>query len=136
MEKNTEMKLAAANERMQRIRMARRLLTGEVKELLGHDQTENLVWKGSKVDLMEALYYVYEEETLCDDNGVPMPFARLVRGCCELLHVGLPCNPYQLACRGRQRKGRKHLSYMNRYLMLMDNGMQKPFWKNIVNVLS
>lgn len=117
--------------RMDRLREAKRQLTEEVAELMTHDAQERLEWTSSKVDLMEALYYVYEEGALTDDDGVPVAFRSLVARCCEVLHVTVPCNPYEMAQRGRQRKGVKHRNFMERYLLTAGNGCGKGLWKSI-----
>ena len=85
MKTNTEHLLATANERMKNLQAARQLLAEEMTALLDHHEEENLTWKGSKVDLMEAIYCTYESETMTDDYGMPVAFAELVRRCCCIL---------------------------------------------------
>ena len=135
MKTNTEHLLATANERMKNLQAARQLLAEEMTALLDHHEEENLTWKGSKVDLMEAIYCTYESETMTDDYGMPVAFAELVRRCCCILHVSVPRNPYEAACRGRRRKGIKRPSYMQRYQVMSSNGTRKALWKSISHIL-
>lgn len=114
--KNAEKLLAETNEKRARMRKARLSLTEEVRQIMKRGQTEKLYWKAPVIDLMEALYYVYEEGELTDEYGQPLSFLALVRSCSKLLHVKLPANPYCMAQRGKQRKGVKHQNFMTRYL--------------------
>ncbi len=132
MKENLNEQLAKARLRMDRLREARQTLTDEVTELMAHDVEEQLEWKGSKVDLMEALYYVFEDGMVTDDNGVPMAFRSIVARCCEVLHITVPCNPYEMAHRGRERKGVKHRNFMDRYLLTAQEDSGKGLWKHIV----
>ena len=99
-----------------RRREARLSMTAEVKDILTHSEDEGLLWTAPVIDLMEALYYVYEEGALVDDNQQPMAFLELVRRCTAVLHVKMPANPYRQAQRGRERKGVKHTSFLERYM--------------------
>lgn len=110
---------------------AKQQLATEVSLLMTHSDTEALSWTASKSDLMEILYCAYETETLRSDNGSPMPFLDIVRRCCRLLHVSVPSNPYHLARRARLRKGMRNMSYLDRYLFLVENNREVGLWKNI-----
>lgn len=132
MEEKLSERLAMANQHMERLRKAKVRLTEEVSELMGRNADEQLRWTASKVDLMEALYYAYEQGTIRDDEGVPVPFRTMVAQCCQVLHVGAPSNPYEMANRGRLRKGVKHRNFMERYLAATENrdGGLHEFWQS------
>jgi hypothetical protein len=133
MEKTIEKRIAAATEHMERMRKARQMMAEEVAQLMKHTPEEQLRWTRSKMDLMEALYYVFESGLLHDDMGIATTFAEIVRQCCSVLHVKVPGNPYLMAYRGRLRKGIKNISYMNRYLHLMESQQQNALWNSISN---
>lgn len=138
METNTlRQQTAAANERMQQLRESKEQLTLEVSTLMTHSGDEQLRWKGSVVDLMEALYCVFEQQTLTDEAGLPLPFLHIVRQCCQVLHVSMPRNPYQVATRGRNRKGIKSISFMRRYVRMRERGTgEKGLFSDISMALS
>lgn len=126
-----------ANERLMRRRRAQQLMAGEVKRLLEeHTEAEGLTWKGSTVDLMEVLYYAFEEGCMADDYGVPASFMQIVRQACLLLHTKVPTNPYETARRGQQRKGVKHLSYLDRYLIMVEKKSKNVLWNSISDAIA
>lgn len=123
---------AFASERQMRQRQAMTQMAQEVGQLLTeHYEQEGLTWTGSKADLMEALYYVFETGSLHDDYGILLTFADIVRRGCTLLHIEPPRNPYVMALRARQRKGMKNLSYMQRYQIMMEKYPENTLWTSI-----
>ena len=112
--------------------MAINRLAEETKLLLRQSERENLHWKGTRLDLMEALYEVYLNGSIRDDMGQPLPFMSLVRQACTILHVAVPRNPYDCARRGMQRKGLIRPNYLDRYQYLFAvRGNQEPLWEEI-----
>ncbi|WP_052342211.1 hypothetical protein [Xylanibacter brevis] len=112
-------------------REARLHLASEVAQILrNHSQDEQLHWKGSTVDLMEALHIAFLTNTLTNDEGQYMSFTAIVQSACEVLHVRMPRNPYKYAAQGRQRQGFRNRPYMDRYLFLLDNNPH-PLWQQI-----
>lgn len=108
--------------RQLRRRRGQEELAQEMKELLEqHSEADCLHWKGSRIDLMEALYYLFETNTLYNDSGNPVTFAELVRRACRLFHVPEPANPYEQARRGQQRKGIRQQNLLDRYCYLRDH---------------
>lgn len=112
-------------------REARLHLASEVAQILrNHSQDEQLHWKGSTVDLMEALHIAFLTNTLTNDEGQYMSFTAIVQQACSLLHVRMPRNPYKYASQGSQRQGFRNRPYMDRYLFLL--GMHaNPLWQQI-----
>jgi len=109
-----------------------RRLTEEVRLLLRQPESDQLHWRASRLDLMEALYEVFLSQQLLDDEGMPMPFMRLVRKACAVLHLSVPRNPYDCAARGRSRKGFLRQTFMERYqYMLQVRGNKEPLWEEI-----
>ena len=96
-------------------RKAELALAAEVKNLLGRDEAEGLCWKGTQVDLMEALYTVFTTGCITDDEGYGVGFGHLVDDVCRLLHTRRPRNPYCIARRGQVRKGIYRRTYMEEY---------------------
>ncbi|MBP3252267.1 MAG: hypothetical protein J6M25_06455 [Prevotella sp.] len=111
-------------------RQAEHQLAHEVGRVLGHTATDNLHWKGSLVDLMEALHTAYTTYLLTDDEGISLSFIHIVSRVCAVLHVVTPSNPYELAARGSRRKGLHSLPYMTRYLRRLSAG-KEPLWEQI-----
>ena len=114
METTAEMKLAAAREKMALLREARQTVTKEVERLMEHNESDGLSWVGTTTDLMEALYCAFEEQSLTDDCGLPLSFMTIVKHCCVVLHVKMPRNPYNMAKKGKNRKGIKKQSIISR----------------------
>jgi len=112
----TDNQLTSIQQKNARKREALQKMTAEVKWIMEHSVDDGLRWTGATIDLMEALYYVYEEETLTDEFCQPLSFLEIVRRCTAILHVKKPANPYMQAQRGRERKGVKHLCFMDRYM--------------------
>ena len=109
-----------------------RRLTEEVASLLRQQESENLQWRASRIDLMEALYTVFMMQELHDEHGHPYTFMGLVKQACRILHVKVPRNPYDCAARGRNRKGFIHDTYLDRYqFLLQTRGMKEPLWEEI-----
>lgn len=136
MKTNNEKAICYANERMERLRRAKEQLAEEVSQLMGHSSEENLKWTASAIDLMEALYYAFQEQTMTDDYGVPLSFRHIVNRCCQVLHVKVPRNPYESANRGRMRKGVKCMNYLKRYMLLMETGKENVLWKGVSTALA
>ena len=98
-------------------RDAERLLAAEVAAvILSSSADEHLHWTGTAIDLMEALYTAYLTYTLRDDQGNCLSFRQIVSRACAVLHMPVPHNPYEVACRARRRKGLKCLPFLDRYL--------------------
>ena len=112
-------------------REAQTKLASEIEQLLTHTEQEGLRWKGTRIDLMEALHLAYETGLLQDESGISMKFTTLVRLACQLLHVSPPSNPYECASRGRRRKGMLMNSYLERYLLLLKRQCLHPIWESI-----
>lgn len=110
----TEKALTEAKNKMTLIKEARQTLTREVERLMCHSENDGLSWIGTTTDLMEALYCAYEEQTIMGDNGLPLCFKELVKRCCRVLHVKVPRNPYNMANKGKMRKGIKKQSLLSR----------------------
>ena len=107
-------------------------LTEEVALLLRQSENEQLKWKSTRLDLMEALYEVFLTQQLKDDDGMVMPFIKLVKKVCGILHFKVPSNPYDCAARGRARKGCLRQTYLDRYqYMLQVRGNKEPLWEEI-----
>ena len=111
-------------------RQAEHQLAHEVGRVLGHTAADDLHWRGSLVDLMEALHTVYTTYLLTDDEGISLSFIHIVSQACAVLHVAAPSNPYELAARGSRRKGLHSLPYMERYLRRLSAG-KEPLWEQI-----
>ena len=112
--------------------VAVRRLTEEVSSLLRQKESDNLHWKASRIDLMEALYTVFMMQELHDAEGHPYTFMKLVRDVCRILHTKVPRNPYDCAARGRNRKGFIHDTYLERYQYLLHTRrMKEPLWEEI-----
>lgn len=131
---NTTTNLSAlmATDSMKTRREAQQLLAQEVTALLRHDDVDSLHWQGTRIDLMEALHLAYETGELQDEDGISLPFTVIVSRACRLLHIAQPSNPYECASRGSRRKGRKMVSYLDRYARrLRRQGPGDAFWKDI-----
>ncbi|MCR5269807.1 MAG: hypothetical protein K6D91_02175 [Prevotella sp.] len=112
-------------------REAKLHLASEVEQILrNHSRDEQLKWKGSTVDLMEALHIAFLTNTLTNDEGQYMSFTAIVQSVCEVLHVRMPRNPYKYAAQGSQRQGFRNRPYMDRYLFLLGSH-PNPLWQQI-----
>jgi len=112
-------------------REAKLHLASEVEQLLrNHCMEEQLQWKGSTVDLMEALHIAFLTNTLTDDDGQYLSFTAIVQRVCQLLHVRMPRNPYKYAAQGSQRQGFRNRPYMDRYMFLLGIN-PNPLWQQI-----
>lgn len=137
MQKYTVPTVAAANERMERLRIAKEKLTLEVEQIMNHSEEEQLTWTATKTDLMEALYYAYNQMTIIDEYGVPLTFRCIVERCCRVLHTKVPNNPYGMAEKGQNRKGVKSVNFMKRYLRMSERKtMENALWSIISKPLS
>lgn len=111
------MKNTMATDEQKMRREAESWLADEVRRLMEeHEEQEGLRWKGTSIDLMEALHVAYETGLLQDENGVCLSFCYIVRCVCTVLHVSIPRNPYEAAARGRRRKGMHMNPYLMRYM--------------------
>ena len=119
MENNKLMNTMMATERQKYRRMAEERVADEVRQLLSHNEGEGLKWRGTNVDLMEALHVAYSTGILTDENGICLSFSHIVGRACSVLHMAVPSNPYETAARGRRRKGRLMSTYMDRYELQM-----------------
>jgi hypothetical protein len=127
-----ETAMTLVSERQKRLRQAQLQMGEEMKRLLTeHRPEEGLTWKESRTDLMEAFYYVFDSGVMIDDYGMAITFADIVRRGCSLLHVQAPGNPYLMAMRGRQRKGMKHLNFLERYQLMMEKQPENTLWMSI-----
>jgi hypothetical protein len=98
------------------LREAERQLAHEVEQLLNnHHEEEGLQWKGTCIDLMEALHTAFTSGLITDDEGQYLSFTAIVGRACRLLHVRQPRNPYECAARGRRRKGFQRRPFIERY---------------------
>ena len=127
---NNFMKNTMATDEQKMRREAQDKLANEVKGLLSHEEQEGLRWKGTSVDLMEALHVAYETGLLQDEDGICLSFNNIVRHACRLLHVVVPRNPYETAARGSRRKGLQMNSYMTRYVR-RNRGNRGGLWVEI-----
>lgn len=93
-----------------------------MKQLLEENTEDNsLLWKGSRLDLMETLYYLYESGICCDRFGQPATYLFLVRRACRLFGISQPANPYEVARRGQERKGLRKQNMLIRYCFLREH---------------
>lgn len=130
MTNTTNYPLATESQKMRRL--AEQMLADEVKGLLNRDEQEGLKWKGTSIDLMEALHVAYSTGSLQNEEGICLSFNSIVNRACRLLHVGRPHNPYECAARGRRRKGMQMNSYLERYQRRMArHSNDKPLWNDI-----
>jgi hypothetical protein len=107
-------------------------LAEEVGLLLRQPEREQLHWRASRLDLMEALYEVFLVQGVRDEQGRPLTFMQLVRATCRVLHMDVPRNPYDCAARGRRRKGLISQPYLDRYQYLLQvTGNKEPLWEDI-----
>ena len=108
-------------------------LANEVERLLHHDGQEELRWRGSRADLMEALYLVYDTGELKDDYGQLVNYSQLVRRVCQLLHLRVPSNPHKVATLACCRKGVRQMTYMDRCFFMMKAHSDQLLWNEIEN---
>ena len=117
------------------IRQLEKQLASEVGELLKCNESDNLRWKGTQSDLIEALYVAFTTFSLHDDEGQGLSFIHIVRSVCNIVHMPIPRNPYELASRSRRRKGVRRLTYMERYAYkMMMQPDERPLWRQIDNI--
>ena len=115
-------------------RETERLLAHEVEQLLNnHTEEENLHWRGSRVDLMEALHTAFTTGVLTDDEGQYLSFTAIVNRACKLLHLPVPRNPYECAARGSRRKGFQRRPFIDRYQLKLNRrpGNSRLLWEEI-----
>lgn len=93
----------------------RQRVIDDMMALMKRSETEGLVWRSSKTDLMEMTHILYDAELVRDTQGLPVTFQELVRRVCAIVHVAVPGNPNHLVSRARQRKGRRMLPLLVRY---------------------
>jgi hypothetical protein len=112
---------AFASEQLICRREAQEEMAREMRLLIEeHNEEEGLKWTGSRLDLMEALYYLFETGTLYDEYGMPSTFIELVRRACRLLHTPQPANPYEVVRRGLNRKGIRQRNLLDRYCYMKE----------------
>ena len=120
-----------ASEQARQRREAEMLLAQEVERIMyEHQEQEGLHWKGTSIDLMEALHVAYDTGMIQDEWGVCLRFSTIVNRVCHVLHVTPPRNPYECASRGRRRKGMQQRTYLERYQLLMKH-VNNPMWGKI-----
>ncbi len=120
-------------DKRQLLREAETRMTEEVASLLKQNEKEQLHWRGTMTDLMEALHTAFLTQQLRDGMGQPYSFRALVSNACRLLHLRVPSNPYEYATRGKSRKGQVNISYMERYQYLLQvRGNMSPLWEEII----
>ena len=115
-------------------RQAEQRLASEIEEVMKHNETENLQWQGTKVDLIEAVYAAFTSCQLQNDEGEYLSFINIVRDVCRILHLPQPRNPYETAARGLRRKGFRRHPFMDRYLLKINRQPNcHPLWEQIAS---
>ena len=98
------------------------------QQLLAMQQDGNLVWNGTKRDLMEATHIVWNTGRIADSSGRPMAFISMLRQLCRVLQTDIPHSPSAFVSSLSRRKNIRSCSVLDRYTRQMANGLhENPF---------
>ena len=94
-------------------------LVAEVSTLLQTSPERVKAWRGTMLDLMEAVHEAYVTGKLLDERGNPQRFNAMVRQACLCIGRKPIRNGGSAAAAARRRKGLRALPFMTRYTYLL-----------------
>jgi hypothetical protein len=99
----------------ERKKRAKMMLISKMTEIVNGQHGNHLKWKHSLTDLVEVTHLLYLSNTVCDEDGKPYSFIKLLMRVCGIFDVRSPANPYSYLSRIARKKGKRYRRFIDRY---------------------
>lgn len=90
-----------------------RNLAQQFLDCINQSEDDNLVWTGTKTNLMELVNYIYDYKMMTDEFGVPLTKTRIAQIVCRKFNVAMPRNLSTYRTNILNNKGLKSTTLLN-----------------------